>query len=134
MKILRNPAILFGLASIPVSLPIAWFFWGLDVPANTLGAHIWRFLPVIAAVLSSLAAFLLSRTTEPSSFGPWRGVLAALIALVGCAAIAHPILVLPALVFVAWFVLPLGGLVGWLIGRRVSPNNSFKPNPLRGSA
>ena len=126
MKILRNPAILFGLASFPVSLPIAWFLWGPSVPSNVMGAHIWPFLPPIAAVLSFLAALLLSHTGGSFSFGPWRGVLASLVALIGCAATVSPLLIPAALIVVGWIVLPLGGLAGWLVGRRVSPNHSFE--------
>jgi hypothetical protein len=134
MRQLRSPAVVFGLASFSASLPIAWFFWGLEISDSVFGRYLWLVLPGFAAILAALSALLLSRATVPAGFGAWRGFLAALISLVGCSAIGHPTLVLPALVFVSWLVLPLGALAGWFIGRRLSPNNSFKPNPLRGSA
>jgi hypothetical protein len=38
--------------------------------------------------------------------------------------------------FVAWLALfgAVGGLVGYFVARAVSPNNSFKPTPLRGAS
>ncbi len=134
MTFFRQPSTQFGLASFSASLPITWVFWGFNISDNTFGPHIWHVMPLLAAVFSAATAWLLSHFTRPRGFGFWRGLTAALLALVACCAVAHPALVLAALVFVGWLVVLLGGLAGWLIGRKLSPNNSFKPKPLRGSA
>jgi hypothetical protein len=70
------------------------------------------------------AAYLVMNLAPSPQFGFWRGALAALIALIACAAIAHPALVLPALVFVAWFVVPIGAIAGYMLRRWV-----LQPNP-----
>ena len=134
MTIFRHPAIQFAIASLCASLPITWVFWGFHVSDNTFGAYLWHVMPALAAVLSGLAAWLVSHFTSPHGFGPWRGALAALLALVASCAMAHPTLILPAVIFVGWLVALLGAGTGWFIGRRLGPNNSFKPKPLRGSA
>jgi hypothetical protein len=124
MTIFRRPFIQFGLASFAASLPICAVFWGFEVQDNTFGPYLWHVLPAVALVASALAAWVVSHFTAPQGFGFWRGLLAALLALVACCAVAHPALILPALVVVGWLVAMLGGLAGWLIGRQA----------LRGSA
>jgi hypothetical protein len=134
MKIFRHPAIQFAIGSLFASLPITWAYWGLHISDNTFGAYMWHVMPALAAVFSGLSAWIVNHFTSPQGFGPWRGAFAALLALVTCCFVAHPTLILPALVFVGWLVALLGAGMGWLIGRRLGPNNSFKPKPLRGSA
>ena len=117
-------ATIFGLSSLVASLPVAWFFRGLPVPGNTFGSALWVAMPPIAIFASAGAAFLVIGLAPLPRFGFWRGAFAALIALVACAAVGHPVLVLPALAIVTWFVVPLGGLVGWLLQRYL-----MNPNP-----
>ena len=114
----------FGLLSLVASVPVVAFFWQLGVPGNALGAWLWPTMPVLAIVLSTASAYLVMNLAATPRFGPWQGGIAALVALVACAAIAAPFLVLPALLFVAWFVVPLGALGGFLIHRFV-----LHPNP-----
>ena len=130
----HRAAIGFGLMSPIASIPVAWFFWGLQVPGNLFGATLWIVMPILAVILAIGAAYLLLNFGCPTPrLGFWRGAFAALLALVACAAIATPILVLPALVFVAWFVVPLGALAGWLLSRLVLHPNSTAESDARKS-
>lgn len=114
----------FGLTALATSLPVAWAFWGLSVPGSMFGAHLWGAMPALAVAFAMAAAYLVMNLAPSPRFGFWRGALAALIALIACAAIAHPVLVLPALVFVAWFVVPIGAIAGFMLRRWV-----LHPNP-----
>lgn len=133
MSIHLRASILFAAASFVASLPVAWFFWGLNLPGNSFGSLLWIASPLLASLCSGATAYLIMGFAPSAQFGFRRGTLAALLALVICSAIADPTLMLPALLFVAWFVVPLGGGIGWLLQRYVisAPNSSFKRDALK---
>ena len=130
----HRAAVGFGLMSLVASIPVAWFFSGLGVPGNVFGTTLWKVMPGLAVIFATAAAYVVLNLASTPRFGLWRGALAALMALVACAAVATPILIWPALVFVAWFVVPLGALAGWLLSRFVLHPNSTAETDARNSS
>jgi hypothetical protein len=116
----------YAISSLIASLPVAWFFRTLYVYDNLFGRNLWIVMPLVAVFTSAVAVSLVVHFTKHPGLGFWRGGLAALLSLISCAALAHPQLVLAAILFVGWFVFILGGIVGWLLPLTVGPNYSPK--------
>ncbi|MEA9580478.1 hypothetical protein VC218_16730 [Xanthomonas nasturtii] len=127
MKIPFIIAIQFALASLFASLPSIWLVWGLPVRGNPFGPYMWHATPPLAAGFSGLIALLLSNLTSPAGFGPWRGALAALLALVACVFATQPDFIFGAFIVIGWFVALLGAVAGSLIGWRLRDSDTSKP-------
>jgi len=135
--IVHGVALALALAFLSSKFSVVGWLYSLGVSNPAL----WLILLPIDFTLQtalSLPAAVLLRLLRPLPYA-WY-VIVALLALL--ASIHIPAVNVPAEIPISWYslwavasqVVPLP-LAGWLIARfGMTPNNSFKPNPLRGSA
>jgi uncharacterized protein YciI len=130
----RTLALRFGACGLLAALPVVVVLWRL-VSTGTSGVPLaaWMALPVVAAATAGVAAWAVIGRERPARFGPARGMIAAVVALLLCGvAISLPYVVgLPpsefllflvmtlsgALLWCGWYVLLAGAVAGWLLRR-----------------
>jgi hypothetical protein len=130
----RNLALRFGACGLLAALPVVVVLWRLVTTGpSRVPLAVWMALPVIAAAAAGVATWAVIGHETPARFGPARGMLAAVVALLVCGvAVSLPYVVgLPpfefllflvmtlsgALLWCGWYVLLAGAVAGWALRR-----------------